>query len=136
NLKFVRRFLPTLSAEVWCGRGLEPSEKTMKSPPARRSDQVDTLHGVRVEDPYRWLEDPDSAETKAWVAAENALTAGYLRQIPEREQILRRLTELWNYERYAEFFKAGGRYFYSRKDGLQNQNERDTLPSIQGRARR
>src|SRR5262249_6734852 len=96
---------------------------------------VDTYHGVRVEDPYRWLEDVDSAETKAWVEAENALTAEYIRGIPGRERILRRLTELWNYERYSEVFKAGGRYFYSRNDRLQNQNVLYTLPSIQGTAR-
>src|SRR5439155_291537 len=71
------RYLPIAFAAVLCGYWLEASDTKMKYPPARRSDQIDTLHGVRIEDPYRWLEDPDSAETKAWVAAENALTAGY-----------------------------------------------------------
>src|SRR5258706_221012 len=92
------------------------ADNKMTYPPARRSDQADSYHGVRIEDPYRWLEDADSAETKAWVSAENALTNEYLRQIPGRQRILRRLTELWNFERYTNFFKSGGRYFYSRND--------------------
>ena len=107
----------------------------MAYPPARRSDQADVSHGVRVEDPYRWLEDADSPETKAWVASENALTEQYLAQIPARERIRKRLTELWNFERYAGFFKAGGRYFYLRNDGLQNQNVLYALPSVDGRPR-
>ena len=90
------------------------AEIQMSYPPARRSDQADVYHGVRIEDPYRWLEDADSPETKAWVGAENALTEKYLSQIPARERIRRRLTELWNFERYAGFFKEGQRYFYLR----------------------
>src|SRR6266849_2507463 len=125
----------SLAAVALCGTWLGAAENKMTYPAARRSEQVDSYHGVRIEDPYRWLEDADSAETKAWVAAENALTAEYLRQIPGRERIVRRLTELWNFERYADFFKAGGRYFYSRNDGLQNQNVLYTLPSIDGGAR-
>src|SRR5437870_3873193 len=92
------------------------AEVKMQYPPARRSNQADTLHGVRVEDPYRWLEDADSAETRAWVAAENALTGQYLAQIPARERIKRRLTELWNFERYAGLFKESNRYFLLRND--------------------
>src|SRR5882762_6729022 len=124
-----------VAAAFVCGSWLKAAENKMTYPPARRSDQADSYHGVRIEDPYRWLEDADSAETKAWVDAENALTAKYLRQIPGRERILRRLTDLWNFERFSNFFKAGGRYFYSRNDGLQNQNVLYTLPSIQGAAR-
>src|SRR5260221_4538639 len=115
-------------AMVLCGTWLEAAENKMTYPPARRSDQADSYHGVRIEDPYRWLEDADSAETKAWVDAENALTAKYLREIPVRERILRRLTHVWNFERFSNFFKAGGRYFYSRNDGLQNQTPLYTLP--------
>jgi prolyl oligopeptidase len=115
--------------------GLEAADTKMSYPPARRSDQADVYHGVRVEDPYRWLEDPDSAESKAWVAAENALTSEYLKKIPARGPIGRRLTELWNFERYSGFFKTAGRYFYSRNDGLQNQNVLYTADSIHGTGR-
>ena len=87
----MRIWLIAFAAAVLCGYWLKASENKMKYPPARRSDHVDTYHGVRVEDPYRWLEDPDSAETKVWVAAENALTTQYLSQIPGRARILRRL---------------------------------------------
>jgi len=90
-------------------------------PPARKSDQVDDYHGVKVADPYRWLEDLDSAETRAWVEAENKLTFGFLASIPERNTIKDRLTKLWNYEKYGTPFKEGNRYFYTRNSGLQNQ---------------
>jgi prolyl oligopeptidase len=91
-------------------------------PVARKGDVTDTYHGVEVADPYRWLEDPDSDETRAWVDAENALTFGFLETIPERARINARVTELWDYERYGVPFKKGGRYFYTRNDGLQNQS--------------
>jgi prolyl oligopeptidase len=67
-------------------------------PPARKSDQVDDYHGVKVADPYRWLEDLDSEETRAWVEAENKLSFAYLAAIPARTALKERLTKLWNYE--------------------------------------
>lgn len=91
-------------------------------PPARRSDQIDTYFGEKVADPYRWLEDADSPETRAWVTAENQLTFAYLDKIPQREPIRRRLTALYQYERFAAPLLVNGRYFYSRNTGLQNQN--------------
>lgn len=91
-------------------------------PVAKKVDQVDTYHGVKVADPYRWLEDVDSAETKAWVDAENKVTGDYLATIPQREGIKKRLTELWNYEKYTAPFKAGKHYYYYKNDGLQNQS--------------
>src|SRR5215207_1473875 len=72
--------------------------KPTNYPPARKSDQLDNYHGVKVADPYRWLEDLDSEQTSAWVAAQNRVTSAYLAAIPEREAIRKRLTELWNYE--------------------------------------
>ncbi|HEY4597795.1 MAG TPA: prolyl oligopeptidase family serine peptidase, partial [Thermoanaerobaculia bacterium] len=87
-----------------------------------RVEQVDEYHGVKVADPYRWLEDLDSQQTRDWVAAQSRLTADYLAAIPEREPIRKRLTELWNYERYTAPIQHGGRYFFTRNDGLQNQN--------------
>jgi prolyl oligopeptidase len=95
-------------------------------PPTRKADQVDDYHGTKIADPYRWLENPDSAETRAWVEAQNKLTFGFLDQIPERAQLKARLTKLWNYERYGVPFKEGAkgseRYFYQKNDGLQNQS--------------
>ncbi len=91
-------------------------------PQARRSDQVDDYHGTKVADPYRWLEDTDSAETHSWVEAENKLTFGYLDQIPYRQAIRDRLTKLWNYERFTVPHQEGGRYFFEHNNGLQNQN--------------
>lgn len=101
-------------------------------PQARRGDQVDDYFGTKVADPYRWLEDADSAETRAWVEAQNQITFGYLNQIPERAQIKERLTKLWNYEKYGTPWKEGGRYFYSRNDSLQNQSVIYTMTSLGG----
>jgi prolyl oligopeptidase len=91
-------------------------------PQAHRGDQVDDYHGTKVADPYRWLEDTDSAETHAWVEAENKLTFGYLEKIPYRQAIHDRLTKLWNYERYTVPSQHGGRYFFQHNTGLQQQN--------------
>jgi len=99
-------------------------------PPSPRSRHVDTYHGVEVADPYRWLEDPNSAQTRQWIEAQNQVTFDYLAQLPGREQIRQRLTELWNYERYSVPFQRGGRYFYYKNDGLQNQSVLYTLPDL------
>jgi prolyl oligopeptidase len=90
-------------------------------PVTKKGPQTDNYHGTQIADPYRWLEDANSAETKEWVTAQNKVTQAYLGQIPQREAIRQRLTTLWNYERYSVPYKEGGRYFYSRNDGLQNQ---------------
>jgi prolyl oligopeptidase len=90
-------------------------------PTARTTDIADDFFGTKVADPYRWLEDPDSLETRAWIDAENALTAAFLEQIPERPAIGKLLTDLWNYERYGVPSKEGPYYVYARNDGLQNQ---------------
>jgi prolyl oligopeptidase len=100
-------------------------------PLSKKVDQQDNYHGTTVADPYRWLEDANSAETKEWVDAQNKLTQGYLAQIPAREAIKARLTKLWNFERYSVPYKEGGRYFYSRNDGLQNQSVLYTMKTLQ-----
>jgi prolyl oligopeptidase len=92
---------------------------------------VDIYHGVKVADPYRWLEDDNSPETKAWVEAENKVTFGYLEKIPQRAAIKEQLTKLWNYERYNPPFKKGGRYFFTKNDGLQNQSVLYTMMSLE-----
>ncbi|MRV76160.1 prolyl oligopeptidase family serine peptidase [Duganella sp. FT92W] len=99
-------------------------------PVTKKVDQQDNYHGTAVADPYRWLEDANSAETKEWVDAQNKVTQAYLAQIPNRDAIKQRLTKLWNYERYSVTYKEGGRYFYSRNDGLQNQSVLYTMKSL------
>src|SRR6186997_2991567 len=121
RLRSWRAKIPFLAAGLLLASCTHTSSP-LSYPITARIGHVDTYHGTRVADPYRWLEDDNSSETKAWVEAQNRVTFGYLRQIPERESIKRRLTKLWNYERYGVPFKQGNRYFISRNDGLQNQN--------------
>jgi prolyl oligopeptidase len=99
-------------------------------PVTKKVDQADVYHGTTIADPYRWLEDANGADTKQWVDAQNKVTQAYLAQIPEREAIRQRLTTLWNYERYSVPVKEGGRYFYSRNDGLQNQAVLYTMKTL------
>lgn len=107
-----------------------PAVKRLSYPTAQKVNQIDDYNGVKVADPYRWLEDDNSAATKAWVEAENKITFGYLEQIPERLRIRERLMKLWNYERYGVPFKEGGRYFFTKNDGLQNQAVLYTMRSL------
>lgn len=106
------------------------SQKPLNYPIARKIEVVDDYHGVKVADPYRWLEDPNSEETKAWVNAENEVTFAYLEEIAERKIIQQRLTQIWDYEKYGVPFKEGDRYFYYKNDGLQNQSVLYTLPTL------
>lgn len=102
----------------------QPAKQARKIsyPPTVKGDVIETLHGVSIADPYRWLEDLDSPETAAWVAAQNQVTFGYLAEIPAREAIRNRMTRLWDYEKYGMPRKEGARYFYSYNTGLQNQS--------------
>src|SRR6185369_1673602 len=104
-------------------------------PPTAETNQVDDYHGTKVADPYRWLEDDNSPATKAWVEAQNQVTFGYLDQIRERTGIKQRLTKLWNHERYGIPIKKGGRYFFSKNDGLQNQSVLYSVESLEGEPR-
>jgi prolyl oligopeptidase len=123
-------------------QGQTPSR--LNYPDARKSDRTDDYGGHKVADPYRWLEDADSAETAKCVAAENEVTDGWLAKLPGREKIRARLTQLFDYERYpaqalniyAGAFKAGGRYFLFHNDGLQNQDVLYTMdsPTAHGKA--
>jgi prolyl oligopeptidase len=109
---------------------MESPTKGFVYPPTRQSDQVDDYHGTKVTDSYRWLEDLNSEETQAWVEAQNQLTSSYLSEIPAREPIKERITQLWNYEKYGIPFKQENRYFYFKNDGLQNQSVLYTLTSL------
>ncbi|GHE23832.1 prolyl oligopeptidase family serine peptidase [Sphingobacterium griseoflavum] len=90
-------------------------------PTTEKTDQKDSYFGVVVDDPYRWLEDDLSDKTKQWVKAENEVTEDYLAQIPFRENIRKRLEDLWNYEKETAPFKEGDYIYYYKNDGLQNQ---------------
>jgi prolyl oligopeptidase len=91
-------------------------------PVTKKVDQVDDYFGTKVADPYRWLEDDNAEDTKAWVEAQNKVTFGYLDTIPYRPKIKERLTEIFNYPRYSSPFRAGEYYFFTKNDGLQNQS--------------
>lgn len=91
-------------------------------PKTKTVEQVDNYHGTDVKDPFRWLEDTESKETAQWVADENKATFGYLEKIPQRETIRKRLTQVWNYERFGLPDKFGDQYFFTYNDGLQNQS--------------
>ena len=106
-----------------CG-GIAMAAEKITYPASKKIDHVDDLHGTKVPDPYRWLEDDvrESKDVAAWVEAENKVTMSYLEAIPQRDAIRKRLTELWNYEKYSAPFTAGSRYFFFKNDGLQNQS--------------
>ncbi len=101
---------------------LAAAAQVIRYPATRKSSQVDTYFGVQVADPYRWLEDDRSPETEAWVEAENKVTFAYLNQIPYRQQVKARLEKLFDYPRYTAPFRRGEYFFFSKNDGLQNQN--------------
>src|SRR5262249_23064039 len=106
-------------------------------PQTRRVDHVDDYHGTKVADPYRWLEDDvrEVPEVANWVAEQNKITFAFLHAIPERDAIQRRLTELWNFEKFSTPIKTGGRYYISKNDGLQNQSVLYTMESLTGEPR-
>src|SRR5688500_10886699 len=95
----------------------------LQYPPTKTVEQKDVFHGVEVSDPYRWLEQDvrETREVREWIEAQNKVTFAYLESLPHRSAIEKRLTELWNYEKYTIPFKKGGRYYFSKNDGLQNQ---------------
>ena len=106
------------------------TSQPLSYPASPRGSLVEELHGVSVADPYRWLEDSNSAETQAWISAQNRLTRGYLDGLPRRNALRARLRELWDFERFELPFTRGGRYFYYYNSGLQNQPVLYWLPSL------
>jgi prolyl oligopeptidase len=111
------------------------SSASLSYPNAARGSVVDVYHGKSVADPYRWLEQPAAPATREFVAAQNALAKPWLESLPQREWIQKRLTELWNYERVGVPRKKGGKYFFVRNDGRQNQSVLYVADSLQGKPR-
>jgi prolyl oligopeptidase len=110
-----------LAAAALCaGHALAQSPK-FSYPVARKAELTEELFGVKVSDPYRWMEDAASAELTDWVAAQGRLTSGYLGELPLRAHFEKRITELWNYSRTYIPIVEGGRLFYRRNEGLQHQ---------------
>ena len=122
--------VPALAVLASCSTEMNSRKTATTYPPTAKVPLVETLHGVQVSDPYRWLEDDHAADTMAWVKEQNKVTFAYLDSIPERDAIKARLTKLWNYERYGTPHKEGGRYLISRNDGLQNQSVLYTMKSL------
>src|SRR6187399_748036 len=108
------------------------SDAQLKYPVTKKVNQVDDYFGTKVEDPYRWLEDDNSDETKAWVQEENAVTNAYLANIPFRDKAKKRLEAMWNYAKYSSPFKEGKYYYFYKNDGLQNQSVLYRQVGLQG----
>ena len=115
--------LPALLTLVFVGCKEEPKKEviSMTYPQTKKVDTVDTYFGVEINDPYRWLEDDRSEETAAWVKAENDVTFDYLNKIPFREELKKRLSALWDYEKVGAPFHEGNYTYFYKNDGLQNQ---------------
>jgi prolyl oligopeptidase len=111
---------------------MSASSQNIIYPVSDRSTQSDIYHGIEVRDPYRWLENPDSPETKNWVQAQNQVTEDYLSKSPARDKIRARLTQLLDYPKFTSPFKRGDRFFYFKNDGLQNQSILYTQATLDG----
>jgi prolyl oligopeptidase len=98
------------------------SAQKLQYPTTKKVEQFDTYHGVKVADPYRWLEDEKSPEVAKWVEEQNKVTSAYLSKIPFRDQLRVRLEKLFNYPKYGTPFRRGAYYFFSKNEGLQNQS--------------
>ena len=110
-------------------------EKIQVIYPETRMDAVkDDYHGTTIPDPYRWLEDDHAEDTKEWVSRQQSVTTDYLSQIPYRKLVNKRLREIWNYERYGSPFKRGGKYYYFKNDGLQDQSVLYVQDTLEGSA--
>jgi prolyl oligopeptidase len=119
----MKKLLPSIAAGaiLFAACDQKPKEEALVYPETKKMDQVDEYFGTIVNDPYRWLEDDQSAETKDWVVAQNEVSFGYLDKIPFRDAIKTRLEGLWNYEKYSAPFVEGAYTYFYKNDGLQNQ---------------
>jgi prolyl oligopeptidase len=133
-LALAAALLVTITAETAMSE-TNASSASISYPKVARGDVIDVYHGQSVADPYRWLEQPDLPATREFVAAQNALAKPWLESLPQRNWIQRRLTDLWNYERVGIPRKKGGKYFFVRNDGRQNQSVLYVADSLQGTPR-
>ncbi|MGH7823687.1 MAG: prolyl oligopeptidase family serine peptidase [Candidatus Binatia bacterium] len=120
----VRSIAFVLAAAIllpWPAAAQPAAESALDYPPSKTADVVDDYHGTQVADPYRWLEDLNSADTKAWVDAQNAVTHKYLESLPLRASFRRRITELWDYPKVSTPWRVGGKLWYRKNSGLQRQ---------------
>ena len=125
---------PILAALAVTGPASARSEP-LNYPPAPRGSQIDDYHGTKVPDPYRWLEDIDSAQTAAWVAAQGRLSREFLDAIPGRGAVAERLRDIWNFERWTPPVRHGENWFFTHNDGLQNQSVVFVMSDPAGAAR-
>ena len=122
-MKKTATLLFAATAFVACKNEATPElDMSVTYPETKKVDTVDTYFGEQIADPYRWLEDDRSAETEAWVKAQNKVTFGYLEKIPFRKQLKERMEKLWNYEKISAPFKEGNYTYFYKNNGLQNQS--------------
>jgi prolyl oligopeptidase len=107
----------------------------LKCPETKKTDVVDDYYGVKVADPYRWLEDDNSQETAAWVIEQNKVTDEYFSKIPFREALKNRFEKLYNFPKYSAPFRAGNKYYFFKNDGLQNQSVMYVRDNLDGEAK-
>ncbi len=118
----MKRFVVALSFLVAAGAASAATPAALSYPPAARGEVVDEYHGIKVPDPYRWMEDIDSPQTRNWVEAEAKQSSDYLAAIPGRDGIVERMRKIWNFERWSAPEKHGKWWLYSHNDGLQSQS--------------
>lgn len=121
-MKHLTILLTVLTLTFSCQQNKKTPETAVNYPETKQVDTIDTYFGVEVKDPYRWLEDDKSTETETWVKSQNEVTFGYLEQIPFRNKLKERLTNIWNYERIGAPFIEGDYTYFYKNDGLQNQS--------------
>jgi prolyl oligopeptidase len=124
--------MPFLIYLTSCGRKKTETINALSYPQTRKVDTVDTYFGIKISDPYRWLENDTADDTKAWVKQENKITFDYLSTIPFRSKIRSRLSEIWNFEKMSAPYKKGKRYFYTSNNGTQNQSVLYTKSALDG----
>src|SRR5260370_1578892 len=130
----MRTYLGVFIMAASLSSGKSPNQHLIY-PKAKKVNVADDYHGTKVPDAYRWLEDTNAPDTAEWVAAENKITEDYLKGIPQRARLLKRLTQLADFERYTNAFQYGGRYFVFHNNGLQNQDVLFTMDSVNGKER-
>jgi len=134
RLALATALLVTMTSQIAMPEN-KASSAPLSYPAVTRGSVVDVYHGTSVADPYRWLEQPELPATREFVTAQNALAKPWLESLPQRDWIQKRLTELWNFERVGVPRKKGGKYFFVRNDGRQNQSVLYVADSLQGKPR-